>query len=77
MAGEYSLLTESEAFGDYSRRWAGNPGSISCWTWMQCVFDHPDWPTGASKHYNNAVIVCILGSGATRRRDAKTNQHVW
>ena len=44
---------------------------------MQRVFDHPDWPTGASKHYNNAVIVCILGSGATRRRDAKTNQHVW
>jgi endoglucanase len=44
MASEYSLLTESEAFGEYSRRWAGNILGANAWGSSFIVGDGETFP---------------------------------
>jgi endoglucanase len=55
MASEYSFLTESEAFGSYSRRWAGNILGANAWGSSFIVGDGQTFPNCMQHQVANII----------------------
>jgi endoglucanase len=55
MASEYFLLTESDAFGDYSRRWAGNILGANAWGSSFIVGDGETFPNCMQHQVANLI----------------------